>query len=145
MADLLDVNAWVALTTPEHVHHERATAYWSIEAQPPLLFNRTTALGLVRVTSKRNSLAGQPLSLSDAWAGFQILVESPHVQVAEDPSHCDEALGKLIATGSLTSNSLTDAYLAAFAMAGHHRLVTFDKDFLRFPDLNLLLLGIEKE
>jgi uncharacterized protein len=34
----------------------------------------------------------------------------------------------------------TDAYLAAFAIFSGARLVTFDMDFKRFPNLEMLLL-----
>ncbi len=53
----------------------------------------------------------------------------------------DEALGHLVGEG-LPYRLWTDAYLAAFALAGGYRLVSFDRDFLRFRPygLNLLLL-----
>ena len=34
----------------------------------------------------------------------------------------------------------TDAYIAAFAMKGAWRVVTFDQDFKRFDELQVLLL-----
>ena len=37
--------------------------------------------------------------------------------------------------------TLMDAYLAAFAMAGGYRLVTTDKGFKQFKGLDLLLIA----
>jgi predicted nucleic acid-binding protein len=34
-----------------------------------------------------------------------------------------------------------DAYLAAFAIAGGHRLLAFDRDFRQFEGLDLVLLS----
>jgi predicted nucleic acid-binding protein len=50
-----------------------------------------------------------------------------------------EGLADLV-RGGLSPRLWTDAYLAAFALAGGHRLVTFDQGFLRFPGLEVLRL-----
>ena len=52
----------------------------------------------------------------------------------------DEDLAALVREG-FSPRLWTDAYLAAFALAGGHRLVTFDQDFLRFPGLEVLRLS----
>ncbi len=57
-----------------------------------------------------------------------------------DPEGVDELLAQWVRDGIVTPRLWTDAYLAAFAVAGNLRLVTFDKDFERFPGLNLLRL-----
>lgn len=71
MGDLLDVNVWVALTAIDHPLHPRAERYWMEEANPRLVFCRTTALGLVRITSQRHTFGGEPLSPPDAWANYR--------------------------------------------------------------------------
>ena len=57
--------------------------------------------------------------------------------------HCGEALLQLIedrAGMALPSRMWSDAYLAAFAVTGDLRMVTFDRDFNRFTGLNCLRL-----
>ncbi|NDD70110.1 MAG: VapC toxin family PIN domain ribonuclease, partial [Synechococcaceae bacterium WB9_4xC_028] len=36
--DLPDLNVWLALTTPDHVHHKRAVRYWEQDAAEQILF-----------------------------------------------------------------------------------------------------------
>jgi predicted nucleic acid-binding protein len=53
-----------------------------------------------------------------------------------------EAIWKKFAGGSKASPKLwMDAYLAAFAIAGGHQLVTTDKAFKQFKGLDLLVLS----
>jgi predicted nucleic acid-binding protein len=46
----------------------------------------------------------------------------------------------LLRTGELPTRLCTDAYLAALAIAHGWRMVSFDRDFERFAQLELLLL-----
>ena len=41
--DLPDVNVWLALSVPEHVHHSAALAWWQQGAGAKCCFNRVTA------------------------------------------------------------------------------------------------------
>lgn len=60
------------------------------------------------------------------------------------PDHVHHARARRLAewSGSLDvrGGQWTDAYLAAFAAAGGHRLVAFDADFSRYPGLAFLHL-----
>ena len=59
----------------------------------------------------------------------------------EEPSGL-ERHWKRLAVGPKASPKLwMDAYLAAFALAGGHELVTTDKAFKQFKGLDLLLLS----
>lgn len=42
---------------------------------------------------------------------------------------------------TFSPNVWTDAYLAAFSLAGNYELVTFDKGFARFPGLTHTILS----
>ena len=59
-ADLPDVNVWIALAAPDHVHHHRAVAYWRTEALPAMIFCRTTMLGFVWISSSPRFMGGRP-------------------------------------------------------------------------------------
>ena len=50
------------------------------------------------------------------------------------------ALDRLLTDGLVTPRTWTDSYLAAFAMTEGARLISFDTDFQRYPDLDLLPL-----
>ena len=141
MVDFLDVNVWIALTTQEHPHHERAATYFKLEAQPILGFCRITALAYIRITTQRHTVGGEPLSLSEAWENYQKLLALQEVRMFFDPDRLDEVMENWIEQGLASTKTFTDLYLAAFAKAGSFRLVTFDKDFQRFPGLDLLHLN----
>jgi predicted nucleic acid-binding protein len=61
--------------------------------------------------------------------------------VAQEPAGCEEMLREWIRLDRVTPRLWTDAYLAAFARAGRMRLVSFDRHFSRFDDLDLHLLS----
>jgi toxin-antitoxin system PIN domain toxin len=138
--DLLDVNVWVALSILEHPHHEQAMTYWETQAASKVVFCRATALGFVRVCSGKNAVGGRPLPLSESWRHYQNWRKDERILLLEDPSGVEMVLSGFFENLALTNRLWTDAYLAAFAVAGDLRLVTFDKDFERFPGLTLLRL-----
>ncbi|MFI5385468.1 MAG: TA system VapC family ribonuclease toxin [Fimbriimonadales bacterium] len=140
--DLLDVNVWVALSAPEHVHHDRARRYWEDEALPRIAFNSQTMLGLVRVCSSAGHFGGQPLSPEESWAVYIDWRKDTAVTHLREPSPCGSILDRFVSSGLVTPRRWTDAYLAAFAVAGSMRLVSFDRDLRVFPGLELLDLGI---
>ena len=47
IADLQDLNVWLALASPTHQHHSSAVQYWEEQASQQVLFCTVTALGLV--------------------------------------------------------------------------------------------------
>jgi toxin-antitoxin system PIN domain toxin len=134
--DLPDLNVWFALVLREHPFHPRARAYWG-QAQNPS-FNRTTALGLLRLLTNPKAMDGKPLEVGEAWTLYRE-ARLAGVPLLEEPEGLEEALEALVREG-FPPRLWTDAYLAAFALAGGHRLVTFDQDFLRFPGVQVLLL-----
>lgn len=62
--------------------------------------------------------------------------------LAEEPAGLQTLWPALGRSGAPATKLWTDAYLAAFSIAGGYRLATFDRGFLRFVDqgLDLLLL-----
>lgn len=140
MVDLPDVNVWFALHITNHPHHQRAERYWYEEAAAQIAFCRITALGFQRLCTNPRATDDQPLTVPDAWSAYAELRSLPEVSLAPEPEGCEEQLRSWASTGIFLPRQWTDAYLAAFARAGEYRLVTFDRDFTRFPDLQLLRL-----
>jgi len=138
--DLLDVNVWLALSLPDHPHHSRAHRYWFEEAASEQAFCRVTALAFVRLCAQPRVMADAPLSVAEAWQAYRAWRDLPEVFLAHEPQGCEARLETWAVEGHFPARLWTDAYLAAFALAGGFRLVTFDRDFARFPDLELLHL-----
>jgi toxin-antitoxin system PIN domain toxin len=141
-ADLPDVNVWLALSVSHHPHHRQAVAYWSAEAAAQVGFCRVTMLGLLRLLTHPRVMGASAMVSPAALAVLQQWQRLPEVSLRADPATLDTAFSHLL-QNNLPPRLLTDAYLAAFALSGGLRLVTFDKDFGRFPGLNLLLLSTE--
>jgi hypothetical protein len=55
----------------------------------------------------------------------------------EEPPGLDPIWRQLTSRNTYSTNLWTDAYLAAFAIASGVGLVSFDKGFQQFADLNL--------
>lgn len=140
MSDLLDANVWVALVAADHVHHERALHYWQEESAESVAFCRVTALAFLRLVTNAHIMQQAVLTSGEAWALLQEWLRLPEVSFLNEPVGLDEQLGQFSGLLSIRPKLWTDAYLAAFAIAGNHRIVTFDGDFQKFPGLNLLLL-----
>lgn len=140
MSDLLDANVWVALVTADHVHHERALHYWQEESAESVAFCRVTALAFLRLITNVHVMQHAVLTSGEAWALLQEWLRLPEVSFLNEPVGLDEQLGQFSRGMSIRPKLWTDAYLAAFAMAGNHRIVTFDGDFRQFTELDLLCL-----
>ena len=138
--DLPDVNVWIALSAPDHVHRARAERYWQEEAAAQLAFSTVTMLGLVRVCSNAPLFAGLPLEPAAAWAMFQGWMGFDQVVYLSEPVTCRQALDNLVTGGSVARRTWTDSYLAAFAKMARLRLVSFDADFRGYPGLDFLYL-----
>jgi hypothetical protein len=137
--DLPDVNVWLALSVPEHVHHGAALAWWQQGARATCHFNRVTMLGLVRLLAQPRVMGAGALGAVAALAVWQRWIALPEVALHPEPAGLDTTLAGL-ALPDLPPRLLTDAYLAAFAMRAGLRLVSFDADFARFQGLHWLRL-----
>ena len=138
--DLPDVNVWLALGVPDHPRHRRARHYWHQESGRELAFCRITALGFLRLTTNPVVMGDEPLTVPEAWQAYQDFRRLPEVSFAPEPAGCERFLESWATEATPSRHHWTDAYLAAFATEGTFRLVTFDRDFTRFPDLDLLRL-----
>jgi uncharacterized protein len=159
--DLPDVNVWLALAQPFHLHHRQAKAYWQTtseqfaqetselttdQIEPKIHFCRTTMLGMVRLLSQTSKLYGQALSLKDSFAMYERYLHLPEVGfMTEAASTVDAMLSSMHnAWPQLQHRLSTDIYLAALAKNYRLRLVTFDRDFKRFELPNCLIIETEK-
>jgi uncharacterized protein len=138
--DLPDLNVWLALAVTEHPHHRAAQAYWREEAAARVWFCRVTMLGLVRLLAQPKLMGEATLSLRDAYDAYLRFAALPEVSLCTEPASCEQLLASLLEPAT-PARLWTDAYLAAFALAGGMRLVTFDRDFARFDAVPRLQLS----
>jgi toxin-antitoxin system PIN domain toxin len=105
---------------------------------------RSTQQSFLRLLSTRAVLAPYripPLSNKAAWSVYEGLLADERIAWVEEPSGLETSWKKFAAGSKASPKLWMDAYLAAFAMAGGHQLVTTDKGFKQFKGLDLLVLS----
>ncbi len=140
-ADLPDLNVWLALATPDHFHHQPALDYWEHQAAEQVHFCTVTALGLVRLLSQPKLMGPAVKNMHEASAILQALSQQPGVSLTPPSSDGWDVFHQLMREGDLSARLYPDAYLAALAISNGWRLVSFDRDFERFGDLQRLKLN----
>ena len=126
MLDLPDVNVWLALSAPDHVHHVRSRQYWDDEASDRLALCPMTSLALLRLLTNARVMGEAVLTGGDAWTALATWRASARVVTLPEPVGLDEVLGRIAQQVDVRGADWTDAYLAAFAIASGCRLVSFD-------------------
>ncbi len=139
-ADLPDLNLWLALAWSGHPHHAVACRYWEEAAAPTVLFTTVTALGLVRLLSQPRVMGDAALSLGEASTVQSVFLAQPGVRLVDEVSASWPVFRHLLSQDIWPSRLCTDVHLAAVAIAGGWRLVSFDTDFGRFKGLSWLPL-----
>lgn len=139
MTDLLDVNVWLALVDENHVHHEKALAYWQDQSAPEIAFCRVTALAFLRLSTNPKILS-RPLTTDEAWEIYQRYRTEARVGFIVDSPEIDASFMALCRQTSFPHHLWTDYYLAALAQFRQCRVVSFDKDFSIFQSLKFLHL-----
>ncbi|WAC20382.1 PIN domain-containing protein [Luteolibacter sp. SL250] len=134
--DLPDVNVWLALADSDHAFHRPARAYWGGLRPEGLAFCRVTMMGFLRLVTHPKVMAGRPYTRTEAWEIYRTFRALPEVTFLKEPDDVEIHFESL----EFSQRLWTDAYLAAFALSGNHRIVSFDADFQQFSGLELLLL-----
>ena len=140
IADLPDLNVWLALASPAHQHHSSAVSYWEEQAAQQVLFCTVTALGLVRLVMQPKVMGDAALTAAEASALLAKFVQQPGVSYAQPSNEGWEVFYGFMHQSEISPRLCTDAHLAALAITNQWRLVSFDRDFQLFPGLNLLQL-----
>ena len=147
---LADTNVWLALSLSKHVFHRAARNWFDQQsARGSVLFCRSTQQSFLRLLTTDAMMRPYgipPMTNDAAWAVYAALSSDRRVAWIAEPAAADlEAHWKGFAAHAIASPKLwMDAYLAAFAVAGGHRLVTTDKAFKQFKGLNPVVLAASK-
>ena len=140
MPILLDSNVWLPLIWEGHEKHLSAKA-WFTSQTDSFCFCRVTQLALLRHLTHASILKEDALSNSAALTVVQQLRDSASVRLLLEPAGLDEWFLKFGTRRTKSPQLWTDAYLAAFAVAGNLRFATYDKGFKKFEGLKLELLS----
>lgn len=141
---LADSNVWLALALSEHPFHSAAQTWLQGQGREKALFCRSTQQSFLRLLSTKAILDRYgipPLSNKEAWSVYAGFRADSRVSWADEPTGLDAIWMKFAQSSTASPKLWMDAYLAAFAVAGEHQLVTTDKGFRQFGELDLLLLS----
>ena len=121
-----DVNVWLALAAPEHIHSRLARKWWDQE-NGAIAFSRFTQLGFLRLLTTAAAMDNRPLTMTQAWRVYERFYDDDRVSFLAEPFEVDKHFrGR--STGRLASPKIwADAWLLAVAQAAGGRLVTFDR------------------
>lgn len=131
---LVDANVLLYAVNEDAPHHQSARRWLdtALSGQDTVAFAWIAMLAFVRL-STRVGLFPSPLSLDeamdrvDAW-----LSAGPAVVVEATPDHARITRDLLRDIGGIGGNLVSDAHLAALALAHRCVIVSFDNDFSRF-------------
>jgi toxin-antitoxin system PIN domain toxin len=117
--------------------YARARDWWEtcLSGTEPVGLTHPVIFAFVRIGTSPRAFT-DPMTLSDASARVKSWLERRVTQVIQpDADHVDQVLSLLAAAASAGGNLVTDAQIAALAMAYRAVVHTADRDFLRFPGL----------
>ena len=142
---LPDVNVWLALTIGSHVHHADAVRWLAgIRANGVIAFCRATQQGYLRILTHpgvQGAFRLPAITNAQAWDSYEALRSDDRITFAPEPEGIDPVWRGFAARSTASPKQWMDAYLAAFALAGHHELATFDSGFRRFAGLQVRVPG----
>ncbi len=145
---LCDSNVWLAMVLSGHQSHS-AAAEWldTVDSPNAVCFCRSTQRSLLRLLTTAavmGRFGSPPLTGAQAWQVYAHLLTDDRIALqAEEPPRLEARWKALTANDTASPKALMDAYLAAFALAGGHTLVTTDKAFRAFAGLDFVLIGRE--
>jgi toxin-antitoxin system PIN domain toxin len=143
---LCDSSLWLALALSKHVHH-RAAVEWlkTIDEARSVLLCRATQQTFLRLLTNAAVLApygNPPLTNREAWQVCEALLGDDRIVfLAEEPAGLEVRWKQFAVRRTASPKLWMDAYLAAYALAGGHRLATTDTAFRQFRGLDLEVIG----
>ena len=122
-----DVNVWLALSYPGHVHHQVASTWFaSLEEATLFVFCRQTQLGFFRMMTTEAVMGKDVRTQQQCWAIYDKWIDAGKAIVAAEPSGLGQALRLRCCLDLPAPKTWTDAYLAVFAEEAGLMLATFD-------------------
>jgi toxin-antitoxin system PIN domain toxin len=133
---LLDANILLYAVNQDAPLHARARKWLEkvLSGSEPVIFDWTVLLAFLRL-STRTSVFPQPLSLSQAFDTMRSWLDQPCVEILDPVEAHLDVLEKLLHPLGTAGNLVSDAHLAALAIAYGADLCSCDGDFARFRDL----------
>jgi toxin-antitoxin system PIN domain toxin len=138
---IVDANVLLYAVNEQSPHHEPARS-WLDEA-----LGGTAGVGLVWVALlafirvSTSAVFETPATVADALAQVEAWLDAPAAIVAQPTARHASVLRGLLRESGTGGNLTTDAHLAALAIEHGADIVSYDRDFARFPGIRHRLPG----
>lgn len=136
---LVDANILLYAYDTRSPHHA-PVRHWlagEFSSGRPVRLALITLLAFVRIATDRRVFE-RPLTPGDACALVESWLRQPNVRVLSPGVRTWHLLARLCEAGQTRGAMVMDAHLAALALEHGARIATTDRDFTRFPDLELV-------
>lgn len=133
---VVDANVLLYAVNSTAADHDRARTWLdgALAGHDTLAFSWTVMLAFVRL-STHPAVFPTPLTPDQAIEIVRLWLGSSVAQLVEPSAEHLDTLAGLLADAGTGGNLVTDAHLAALAIDLDATLVSFDRDFARFPGL----------
>jgi toxin-antitoxin system PIN domain toxin len=131
----------MALALSAHAHHARANA-WLLQLPfgDTVEFCRFTQISLLRLLTTTAVMSEHVMSNRKALEVYGTLLSDDRVRFCAEPASCEQRFEAFCAHAKPSPKRWMDGYLAAYAMSGGMRLVTFDRAFMSYVGLDVVVL-----
>ena len=136
---LVDANLLLYAYDSASPHHDPARSWLerTLCSGRPVRLALVTLLAFVRIASDRR-VYSHPLSPAQACALVEEWLALPNVRILQPGPRGWRALSRMCEEGQARGAMVMDAHLAALATEHGASIATTDRDFMRFPGIELV-------
>ena len=139
---IVDANVLLYAVDSASAHHEGALGWLdtSLAGAEAVGFAWVVVLAFVRIATNRSYFPA-PMTVDDALTQVDAWLDAPAAVVLHPTARHASLLGALLREVGTAGNLSTDAHLAALAIEHRAEVVSYDRDFARFPGIRHRLPG----
>ena len=138
---LPDINFWLALAFQSHTHHKSAEAWMQSAPEQSCFFCRLTQQGFLRLVTNHRIFHTDAVSMREAWELYDRMRLDVRVGFVDEPDDVEVAWRAFTQSTLMSTNVWADAYLAAFAHLVGFEIITFDRGFTQYTDVQKKILS----
>ena len=139
---IVDANVLLYAIDSSARHHDTALAWLdaSLAGAEAVGLAWVVLLAFVRISTNR-SYFPSPMTVDEAISQAGSWLDAPAAVVAHPTARHLDVLGGLLRDAGTGGNLATDAHLAALAIEHRAEIISYDRDFGRFPGIRHRLPG----
>ena len=98
-------------------------------------------MGFLRLITNRHVMGADLVTQKEAWLVYQKFSGDSRILFLPEPSTVEETWRRLTQGASASTNTWTDAYLAAFASLQNLKIISFDSGFEKIAGIKATILA----